>query len=79
MPTPLNVALIYRIKEEVKRVLLYSCTRLAIASPYAIGILYVLAIAKSEGYSIIGKDSSKGNIKAKVAKEPFVDKLIEAN
>ena len=77
MPILLNATLICRIKEEVKRVLLYSRTRLAIASPYTIGILLVLAIAK--GYLIVKKDSSKGNIKAKVAKEPFVDKLIEAN
>ena len=76
MPTPLNVALIYRIKEEVKRVLLYSCTRLAIASPYAIGILYVLAIAKGGGYSIVKKDSSKSSIKVK---EAFVNKLVKAN
>jgi hypothetical protein len=72
MLTPLNVALICRIKEEVKRVLLYSRTRLAIASPYAIGMLYVLAVAR--GYLIVGKDSSKGN-----AKETFVDKLVKAN
>jgi hypothetical protein len=79
MLIPLNVALIYQIKEEVKRVLLYSCTRLAIASPYAISILYVLAIAKGKSYLIIKKDSSKGDIKAEVAKEPFVNKLVKAN
>jgi hypothetical protein len=72
MPTPLNIALICRIKEEVKRVLLYSRTRLATASPYAIGILLVLAIAK--GYLIVRKDSSEGNVK-----ETFVNRLIEAN
>jgi len=72
MLIPLNVALICRIKEEVKRVLLYSRTRLAIASPYTIGILLVLAIAK--GYLIVKKDSSKGNIK-----ETFINRLIEAN
>jgi hypothetical protein len=66
MPIPLNAALICRIKEEVERVLLYSRTRLATASPYAIGILCVSAIASC---SIIGKDSNKGN----------VDKLIEVN
>ena len=66
MLTPLNVALICRIKEEVERVLLYSRTRLATASPYAIGILCVLAIA---GCSIVGKDSNKGS----------VDRLIEVN
>jgi hypothetical protein len=60
-------------------VLLYSRTRLAIASPYAIGILYVLAIAKGGGHLIVGKDSSKSGIKAKVAKEPFIDRLVEAN
>ena len=72
MPTPLNVALIYRIKEEVKRVLLYSYMRLVITSLYAIGILLILAIAR--GYLIVRKDLSKGNIK-----ETFMDKLIEAN
>ena len=58
MLTPLNVALICRIKEEVKQVLLYSCTRLAIASLYAIGILLVLAVAR--GCLIVRKDSSRG-------------------
>jgi hypothetical protein len=53
MPTPLNAALICRIKEEVEQVLLYSRTRLAIASPYATSILCVLAVASC---SIIGKD-----------------------
>ena len=72
MPTLLNAVLICRIKEEVKRVLLYSYTRLAIASPYAIGILLVLAVAK--GYLIVGKDLSKSNIK-----ETFINKLIKAN
>ena len=72
MLIPLNAALICRIKEEVKRVLLYSYTRLAIASPYAIGILLVLAVAK--GYLIVGKDLSKSNIK-----ETFINKLIKAN
>jgi len=46
MLIPLNAALICRIKEEVKRVLLYSYTRLAIASPQAIGMLY-------GGYSVV--------------------------
>jgi hypothetical protein len=55
-------------------VLLYSYTRLAIAFLYAIGILYILAIAKSKGYSIVRKDLSKSNIK-----ETFVNKLIKAN
>jgi hypothetical protein len=73
IPTPLNAALICRIKEEVERVLLYSCTRLAIASPYATSILYVLAIASC---SIVGKDSSKSSIKVE---EAFVDRLVEAN
>ena len=77
MLMPLNAALICRIKEEVLQVPLYSRTRLAIASPYAIGILCVLAIARS--CLIVRKDSSKGGIKAKVAKEPFVNRLIEAN
>jgi hypothetical protein len=71
MLMPLNAALICRIKEEVLQVPLYSRTRLAIASPYAIGILCVLAIARG---LIVRKDSSKGNIE-----ETFVDKLIEAN
>jgi hypothetical protein len=47
MPTPLKAALICQIKEEVLRVLLNFCTRLATALPYAIGILYVLVIARS--------------------------------
>jgi hypothetical protein len=76
MLTPLNIALICRIKEEVKQVLLYSCTRLVIASPYAIGILYVLAIAKGGGYLIVEKDLSKSSIKVE---EAFVDRLIKAN
>jgi hypothetical protein len=46
------------------------------ASPYEIGILYVLAIAKGRGYLIVRKDSSKGNIEVK---EMFVNKLVEAN
>jgi len=57
-------------------VLLYSRTRLAIASLYAIGILCVLAVAKGKGYSIVRKDSSKSSAKVK---EAFVNKLIEAN
>jgi hypothetical protein len=72
MPTPLNAALICRIKEEVERVLLYSHTRLAIASPYAIGILCVSAVAR--GCSMVGKDSSRGSVE-----ETFVNRLIEAN
>jgi len=71
MLTPLNTALICRIKDKVLQVLSYSRTRLAIASPYAIGILCVLAIA---GYSIVRKDSSKGSVK-----ETFVNRLVEAN
>jgi hypothetical protein len=67
--------LICRIKEVTLLVPLYSRMRLATASPYAIGILCVLAIAK--GYSIVGKDSSKGGVK--VVKETFVDKLVKAN
>ena len=55
---------------------LYSCTQLAIASPYTIGILYVLAIAKGGGYSIVKKDSSKSGVNVEKA---FVDKLVEAN
>jgi len=57
-------------------VLLYSYTRLAIASPYAISILCVLVIAKGKGYLIVKKDLSKSNTKVK---EAFVSKLIEAN
>ena len=57
-------------------VLLYSYTQLATASPYAISILYILAIAKGGGYLIVRKDSSKSGIKVK---ETFIDKLIEAN
>jgi hypothetical protein len=76
MPTPLNAALICRIKEEVKRVLLYSYTRLAIASPHAIGMLYVLAVAISCSCLIVRKDSSKGGAKVE---ETFVDRLVKAN
>jgi hypothetical protein len=76
MLTPLNAALICRIKDEVLRVPLYSRTRLAIASLYAIGILCVLAIAKGKGYSIVRKDSSKGGAKVE---ETFVDRLVKAN
>jgi hypothetical protein len=50
---------------------LYSRTQLATASPHAIGILCVLAVARG---SIIRKDSSKGSVK-----ETFVDKLVKAN
>jgi hypothetical protein len=49
----------------------YSRTRLATASPHAIGILCVSAVARG---SIVRKDSSKGSIE-----ETFVDKLVEAN
>jgi hypothetical protein len=52
MPTPLNAALICRIKEEVERVPSYSRTRLATASPHATGILCVSATAG--GYSYRG-------------------------
>jgi hypothetical protein len=76
MLTPLNAALICRIKDKVLRVLLYSRTRLAIASPHAIGILCVLAIAKGRGYSIVGKDLSKSGVKVE---ETFVNKLVKAN
>jgi len=75
MPTPLNVALICRIKDKVLRVPSYSRTRLATASPHAIGMLYVSAVAR--GCSIVGKDSSRGG--AEVAKETFVDRLVKAN
>ena len=71
---PLNAALICRIKEVTLLVLLYSRTQLAIASPYAIGILCVLALAR--GCLIVRKDSSEGS---KEDEEAFVDKLVEAN
>jgi hypothetical protein len=76
MLTPLNTALICRIKEEVEQVLLYSRMRLVIASLYAIGMLYVLAIARGYNCLIVGKDSSKGNAKVE---ETFVNKLVKAN
>jgi hypothetical protein len=60
----------------VLQVLLYSRTRLATASPYAIGILCVLAVAKGGGCSIVRKDLSKGSAKVE---ETFVDRLVEAN
>jgi len=76
MLIPLKAIAICRINKETKQVLSYSCTRLAIASPHAIGILYISAVAKSRGYSIVRKDSSKSSIKVE---ETFVDKLVEAN
>jgi hypothetical protein len=76
MLTPLKATTIYRVNKETKQVLLCSRIRLAMASPYEIGILYVLAIAKGRGYLIVRKDSSKGNIEVK---EMFVNKLVEAN
>ena len=73
---PLKATAICRVSKEIDRVPLYSRTRLAIASPYAIGILYVLVIAKGRGCSIVKKDSSKSSIKVK---EAFVNKLVKAN
>jgi hypothetical protein len=70
--TPLKAAAICRVNKETERVPLYSCTRLAIASPYITSILCVLAIAR--GYSMVRKDSSEGNVK-----ETFVDRLVKAN
>jgi len=75
--TPLKATTICRVNKEIKQVLLYSYTRLAIASPYITSILCVLAIIK--GCLIIRKDLSKSSIKVKVAKELFIDRLIEAN
>jgi hypothetical protein len=49
---------------------------LATASPYAIGILCVLAVAKGGGYSIIRKDLSKSGVKVE---ETFADRLVKAN
>jgi hypothetical protein len=72
--TPLNAALICRIKEVTLLVLSYSRTQLATASPYATGILCASAVA--EGCSIVGKDSSESG---EEDKEAFVDKLVEAN
>jgi uncharacterized membrane protein len=69
---PLKATTICRVNKEMKRVLLYSRTRLAIASPYTTSILCVLAVAR--GYLIVRKDSSKSNIK-----ETFIDKLVKAN
>jgi hypothetical protein len=73
---PLKATTICRVNKETERVLLYSRTRLAIASPYTIGILCVLAVAKGGGYLIVRKDSSKSNIEVK---ETFANKLVEAN
>ena len=56
--------------------LLYSCMRLATASPHAIGMLYVSATARGCSCSIIRKDSSKGGIEVE---EMFVDRLVKAN
>jgi len=70
--TPLKATTICRVNKETERVLSYSRTRLATASPHTTGILCVLAVAR--GYLIVGKDSSKGNIE-----ETFVDRLIKAN
>jgi hypothetical protein len=72
--TPLNAALICRIKEVTLLILLYSRTRLATTSPYTIGILCILALAK--GCLIVRKDLSKGS---KEDEEAFVDRLVEAN
>jgi hypothetical protein len=74
--TPLKATAICRVNKETERVLLYSRTRLAIASPHAIGILCVLAIAKGKGCLIVGKDSSKSGIKVK---ETFANRLVKAN
>jgi hypothetical protein len=74
--TPLKATIICRVNKETERVLLYSRTRLAIASLYTIGILCVLAIAKGKGYLIVRKDSSKSNIRVK---KTFANRLIEAN
>jgi hypothetical protein len=66
MLTPLKATAICQINKETKQVLSYSCIQLAIASPYAIDILYILAVACC---LIVRKDSSKGS----------VDKLIKSN
>jgi hypothetical protein len=72
MLTPLKAAAICQINKETKQVPLYSCIRLAIASPYIIGILCVSAVAR--GCLIVRKDLSKDSVKGL-----FVDKLVEAN
>jgi hypothetical protein len=74
--TPLKAAAICRVNKETEQVLLYSRTRLAIASPYAIGILCILAIAKGRGCLIIRKDSSKSGIEVE---ETFANRLVKAN
>jgi energy-converting hydrogenase Eha subunit A len=74
IPTPLKATAICRINKEVERVLLYSRTRLAIASLYAIGIFCILAVAGS--CLIVRKDLSKSGVKVK---ETFVNKLVKAN
>jgi len=70
--TPLKAATICRVNKETERVLLYSRTRLAIASPYTTSILCVLAVAG--GCLMVRKDSSEGNVE-----ETFVDRLVKAN
>jgi hypothetical protein len=69
---PLKAVAICRVNKETERVLLYSRTRLAIASPHITGILCVLAVAR--GYLMVGKDSSEGNVE-----ETFIDRLVKAN
>jgi hypothetical protein len=65
----------------VLRVLLNSRTRLATASPHAIGILYALVIAR--GYSIIREGEGSGGsgvpLLEEEVKEIFVEKLVEAS
>ena len=73
---PLKATAICRVSKEIDRVPLYSRTRLAITSPYAIGILCVLAVAKGRGCLIVGKDSSKSGIEVE---ETFANRLVEAN
>jgi hypothetical protein len=74
--TPLKAAAICRVNKETERVPSYSRTRLATASPYAIGILCVLAVAKGGGCSMVGKDLSKSGVEVE---ETFADRLVEAN
>jgi hypothetical protein len=65
----------------VLRVLSNSYTRLATASPYAIGILYVLIIARGRSIVEEGEGSSSSGVlllKEEV-EEIFVEKSVEAS
>jgi hypothetical protein len=78
MPTPLKAALICRIKDKVLRVPSNSRTRLATASPYTIGILYILVVAR--GRSIVREGSGGSGVPLlEEVKKIFIEKLVEAS